>query len=244
MKSKRPYKISTGPGEFTLSPRVRRTKSRTHAVEEFNRMVDQGVITGITTKEGRVAGAKHKPPNMTPTQFHTIRQVVRISQEPASRKNAPFRSKEDKINDASYHSLVRHGLQGGFKAYHPTLELASLEGKDVGEYVRLAEAANHQTYPALHKVAQMTPAQIKKNLRVQLRYFQAFMKKRKMKELPIAKDAGLYDYTEVTIKLKPNGDVEKEVRGFGKPGDGSVVQIMTKIILHNNGRISTEKRYY
>src|SRR3989344_765391 len=203
-----PYKILAESELLKFSRRIRKTKSRTHDIKTFQGMIEKGLISGLRVKNGVIIDADFVSNELTEKQKAILRRVVQLSHEAEGRRL----SIPDTLTEKSIKFFRAHGLQGGFRYFHSIIEYELIAGNDISQSVSAAERINNESYTALRKQGEKSIGEVKRNARKQLLYFQALLKKKKLKRMRIFHETSqideMFEETISEIRLTNSG-VEK-----------------------------------
>lgn len=207
---------------------------------QFNELVKKSMISGLKfDSKGVLVGAEKTSPRLTKDQIQTIKRVVSITRAEKFKEEAQQESKIGKLNRKWNIFLREHEHRGQFQYIQPAMEIYLLKGKDPETLIRLTEMTNRKAFPELRELAAKfnTQQKIERNLTHELRYFEAYMKKRRITEMTICEEASMLDATTTKIKLTKEGVVRET---FGKTIENSIstaTEEFIKVTLQPNGKI-------
>lgn len=207
------YVLNTGKGQYNhLSRRIRRTKRRDHMIRTFNDAVERGLFIGPKFEGSGLVGVRKVHESISPEERKALvdvfHDVASLSSE-ATERSAAFLGRS-KVNAKWSNFLENHSLRGGFRDINPTIEVERFKGKNIALLIAGAANLNKTTMEHLRVFEKMTPKEIRDNLHVQLRYFEAYMKRKKIKAMQVDAEESPKDSSTTFVRLMGNGDVVKE----------------------------------
>jgi len=201
--------------QLTIRGRKKPRKARVTLINQFNKLVEKGIVSDINFDKQGNAKAKLSR-KLTPEEAEIFTEgiwlIQGITQEPFFREQSPA-SKEDIAIKRTDSALKEHGRQGQFTFIHPKTELRVMEGKN-------AELK----------------AKVQSNLRKQLRYFESILKAKKKKEMAVSTVKNQEGEETIRIKLDRNKVIRETIVKINSFNVG----IVSKVILEPNGKVMFE----
>ncbi|HLC79439.1 MAG TPA: hypothetical protein VJG83_03330 [archaeon] len=238
MKKITKYTLKITPNqtrEISLRGRAKPRKLRLSQVEQFNKMIQQGIIGGPKFNEvGEFIGLEKMPSNLTKGQKDTIIRIVNLTS--AAGKTMP-KSPAYRLNKKWDAFMLDHQRRGSFLFLHPSFELTLLSGESVRDFLHLAESLHQTRLPILREQISRfnTKEKVYKNLKIELRYFEELLKRKGVKEMVILEELSAVDKTTTKIKLLERGVEKETIAHCTVPPFGDIIQL---VILPLNGKLS------